>query len=288
MRRYTIGRHESNNIVIANPTVSRQHAELTELGGGAYRLGDLKSTSGTHAFVDGQWVEAAGVEVRPETKVGIGEHETTVRELLKLAGVVDPTEAMTQVPAMPRPLSPAPETAEAPPRAAAADKRAPTPKRPPPPAPPRAAPPKAAAPAAGKNRTTMWIAIGGISLLVLVGAAAVATVLLTGGKSASTASSASGTPATVNAPSGDQARFVAACQKRPGTSRGFCECFAKIVLADFTGGQRELLIRMYEEGASGDPDKIRQFVMAQREANPAEFFKKFGEAMPRVQSQCTT
>jgi hypothetical protein len=289
MRRYTIGRHESSDIVVANATVSRQHAELADLGNGAFKLSDLKSTSGTHAFLDGQWVEASGIEVTADTKVGIGEHETTVRELLKLAGVE--IEEATRAPALAR-AQPAPAVAAARAPAIAADTdpapppepavMAPAPKAAKPPKPPK--PPKAAAPA-GQGNKTMWLVIGGVALFVLVGVAAVATILISGGgtsTSTSTSTSSSSAPAR-----SDQGRLVAACEKGRSANRRLCECLAKIVLAEFSGKDRELLIRIFEEGASGDPAKIAQTIQDQRDVNPVDFGRKFAAVMPRVQRECS-
>ena len=47
MKRYGIGRDETNNIVIDHPSVSRHHAELAETMPGHYTLTDLGSKFGT-------------------------------------------------------------------------------------------------------------------------------------------------------------------------------------------------------------------------------------------------
>ena len=41
---YKIGRGEGNQIILADKSVSRQHAELEELGAGKFRLRDLGSS----------------------------------------------------------------------------------------------------------------------------------------------------------------------------------------------------------------------------------------------------
>ena len=53
-----IGRAEDNDIVVADPAVSRHHAELRNVGG-QYHLVDLGSNNGT--FVNGQRITAAPV-----------------------------------------------------------------------------------------------------------------------------------------------------------------------------------------------------------------------------------
>lgn len=85
MRRYLIGRSEHNDIVVPDASVSRQHAELEEIGGGRYALRDLGSTYGMALWRDGQWVEVLEVEVIAESRVRMGGYETTPRELLALA-----------------------------------------------------------------------------------------------------------------------------------------------------------------------------------------------------------
>lgn len=85
MKRTTIGRDEQNDIVLTDQTVSRQHAELEETGSNRYVLKDLGSTFGTRIIRDGEWLEILEIEVRKNTRISLGEYETTVEELLALA-----------------------------------------------------------------------------------------------------------------------------------------------------------------------------------------------------------
>jgi len=55
MRRYRIGRADTNDIVLADSTVSREHAELEELGGGRFRIKDLGSTYGIAIWQGQDW-----------------------------------------------------------------------------------------------------------------------------------------------------------------------------------------------------------------------------------------
>ena len=82
MRRFKIGRSETNDIVIADASVSRQHAELAELGGGRFALSDLGSTFGTHVLQGNAWAPAAETEIRPDTALRFGEIQTTLMDVL--------------------------------------------------------------------------------------------------------------------------------------------------------------------------------------------------------------
>jgi len=81
--RYRIGRAETNDIVINEPTVSREHAELIELGRGFYSIRDLGSSYGTSVRQGADWSLVTAAEVRRDTPLRIGEMETTVAELLR-------------------------------------------------------------------------------------------------------------------------------------------------------------------------------------------------------------
>ena len=150
MRRLRIGRSDTNEIVIPDASVSRQHAELVELGGGRFSLKDLGSTFGTHVWQNQAWVPAAETEIRADTVIRFGEFRTT---LFDVVGAVERAALGLAPPAapMPTPLvekSPPPPAAAPP--AAAPTPPAPTPATPPPsasatPAPAPAAPPPPAA-----------------------------------------------------------------------------------------------------------------------------------------------
>ncbi|MCW5773892.1 MAG: FHA domain-containing protein, partial [Rhodospirillaceae bacterium] len=59
MRRYRIGRSDTNDIVIAHASVSRQHAELVAHDDGRHTLSDLGSSYGTSVRQGTDWVAAA-------------------------------------------------------------------------------------------------------------------------------------------------------------------------------------------------------------------------------------
>ncbi len=62
-----IGRASDNDVVVADLSVSRYHAELRKIGRG-YEIVDLASHNGT--FVNGQWVSAAPVTERDIISIG--------------------------------------------------------------------------------------------------------------------------------------------------------------------------------------------------------------------------
>jgi len=157
---YRIGRGDSNDIVLLEASVSREHAELTELGGGRFQIRDLGSTYGVSIWNGQDWEKLTEAELRHDAQIKIGEYQTTVADLLRDLDrtVVHGKSDEVSVTAPP-PVPPAPEPAAAPaapvttsdpemtevPGRAAAPQTAP-------PAPPKPAPPKPAAPRPAPSR----------------------------------------------------------------------------------------------------------------------------------------
>jgi predicted component of type VI protein secretion system len=177
MRSYRIGRADTNDIVLADSTVSREHAELAELGGGRFRIKDLGSTFGLAIRQGQDWEKVTEAELGHDAALRIGEFETTVAELLRdsdktvvRAKASAPRTAPAETAPPPAPKAPPPERAAPPAKGtpSAAEASAPSseatspPLRPPPtpapsappkpvppkPAPPRPAPPRPAPPRA--------------------------------------------------------------------------------------------------------------------------------------------
>src|SRR5688572_29735966 len=111
MRSYRIGRADTNDIVLDEATVSREHATLTELGGGRFSIQDLR----------------------------IGKYQTTVGDLLQ---ATDRTVVNARPAAPARPQPPAPPQPSAPPNTPAPAQHVapPTPPQPPAMSEPSAAP----------------------------------------------------------------------------------------------------------------------------------------------------
>jgi predicted component of type VI protein secretion system len=175
MNRYRIGRADTNDIVLADATVSREHAELVELGGGRFEIKDLGSTYGVSILEGEGWRKVTETELRHDSQLRIGDYQTTVAELLRdtdrtvvrprapeppSEGTAPPAAAAPPPEAPPASVPPAEppaasdDDATAPPparTAPAAPKRAPAPLRPAPPRPAtsRPAPPHASPPRTG-------------------------------------------------------------------------------------------------------------------------------------------
>jgi hypothetical protein len=167
MRRYRIGRAATNDIVVPDPTVSREHAELTLLDDGRLSIKDLGSTYGVEILKGTEWTAVQEAEVAPETRVCLGEVEMSVADLLRDADKthVPGTAPIAPPRTMPPPRSPtasqapaaqAPAPAPAPPKAPrtaaptevpAAPPGAPPAEPPPPPRAPRTAAPTEVPPA---------------------------------------------------------------------------------------------------------------------------------------------
>jgi predicted component of type VI protein secretion system len=172
MRSYRIGRADTNDIVLADSTVSREHAELAEVGGGRFRIKDLGSTFGLAIWHEQDWQKVTECELRHDTQLRIGEYQTTVAELLR---DTDQTvvRAKAREPAEANPPEPPPVPAEA----AAPAPPKPAPPRPPPssrtapteagPAQAKPAPPHPSAPAfqflrnlPPEKRILVWLGAG--------------------------------------------------------------------------------------------------------------------------------
>jgi outer membrane biosynthesis protein TonB len=142
MRRYRIGRAPANDIVLSDSTVSREHAELVELGDGRYGLTDLGSTFGTAVLRGNEWSPPGDEALAAEARVRLGEFESSIAELLREA---DKTTVPGKPPAPPPRTQPPPAARpSAPPQESAPPPRTvmpPPPPREPPSEPPRTAPP---------------------------------------------------------------------------------------------------------------------------------------------------
>ena len=80
---FTIGRDETNDIVIDDTSVSRQHARVEDLGRGRVLIVDLHSANGCFVEHDDNWRQFGEAEVTASENLLLGDHQTTARELIQ-------------------------------------------------------------------------------------------------------------------------------------------------------------------------------------------------------------
>jgi hypothetical protein len=160
----TMGRDVTNEVVLGDSEVSRQHARITQTPGG-FVLEDLGSTNGT--FINGERLVAPRI-LSAGDLVGLGENVTLTFEMASTEGA-----ATVMAPAAGRPATPAPPS---PPR------QAQKPPTPPPAAPAEPARPAAPQPAAAEAG---WAAPeeegGGPRRWILAGCGCLVLILACGG-----------------------------------------------------------------------------------------------------------
>lgn len=81
MKVYTIGRSGDNEVVVADRSVSRHHAEL-HVDHGRYHLVDLGSTNGTYVRDGDDWAKIDQAYVAADERIMLGDTVTTVGALL--------------------------------------------------------------------------------------------------------------------------------------------------------------------------------------------------------------
>jgi hypothetical protein len=165
MRRYRIGRADTNDIVLADATVSREHAEFVELGGGRFQIKDLGSTYGVAIWQGEGWQKVTEIEVRHDSQLRIGDYQTTVADLLR---DTDRTAVRPRASEPPPPVEPSPPpiASDAPSAEATAT--------PPPTSAARTAPPRPPAPAfqflrnlPPEKRILVWLGAGFAAFLFI-------------------------------------------------------------------------------------------------------------------------
>ena len=84
IKTYLIGRNPDCDIVLADATISRKHAELVEGGDGRLYLTDRESAAGTWTRRTGEWTNLRQAFVEPDEPIMLGRYATTAKALLKL------------------------------------------------------------------------------------------------------------------------------------------------------------------------------------------------------------
>ncbi len=85
IRTWLIGRNPECDIVLADATISRRHAELVEAADGRLFLTDRRSAAGTWTRKNGEWVRLRQGFVAADEKLLLGRYATTAQALMKLA-----------------------------------------------------------------------------------------------------------------------------------------------------------------------------------------------------------
>jgi predicted component of type VI protein secretion system len=105
MNTYLIGRSPDCDIVLADATISRRHAELVEGADGRFFLTDRQSAAGTWSHRSGDWSQLRQAFVAPDEQLMLGRYVTSVKALLKLlaqqksgGGGAAPTQAEPDLP----------------------------------------------------------------------------------------------------------------------------------------------------------------------------------------------
>lgn len=84
MKTYLIGRSPDCDIVLADATISRRHAELVEGADGRFFLTDRQSAAGTWSHRSGDWTKLRQAFVTADEQLMLGRYVTSVKALLKL------------------------------------------------------------------------------------------------------------------------------------------------------------------------------------------------------------
>jgi len=78
---YVAGRNKDCEIVLDDPTVSRQHLEIVVTASGRFYLTDRNSSSGTTLLRNNDWVALRQAFVEKTDQIRLGELSMTVQEL---------------------------------------------------------------------------------------------------------------------------------------------------------------------------------------------------------------
>ena len=89
MKKYTIGRSQNCDIVIADESVGRIHAEITFMEDGKLFLQDCKSLNGTALLSSDKYKRINQEYITPQDKVSFGRFKITVKELLEYISLKD-------------------------------------------------------------------------------------------------------------------------------------------------------------------------------------------------------
>ncbi len=97
----SIGRDPDCDVVLADPSVSRRHAQIEQEGTYQFRIIDLGSSNGIYVRHRSRWIKVDDANVERDTGVLLGQIETTIGDLIDMQDAKDRRE---------RPRAPRPKT----------------------------------------------------------------------------------------------------------------------------------------------------------------------------------
>ena len=81
VKTWTVGRHQSCDLVLEDRSVSRRHAEVVFLPDGRIHVTDCATTNGTFVLEGNRWRPLQQAILRPVDRIRLGQYTMTAGEL---------------------------------------------------------------------------------------------------------------------------------------------------------------------------------------------------------------
>jgi hypothetical protein len=226
MAKLRIGRSDTNDIVLDDTSISRKHAELEDLGGGAWRLTDIGSSAGTFVKDAGQWTQISSADIEIDTEVRFGEAEFNLADIIS----VDPATIR------PNTASGLGQRAEQGAMEISREMKQPGgPKAPP--------SGSGGGSSSGLTKNTKILLFGGGAVLALLIVIVVVVALVDGG------GGSMGGGTSVTGAKAELARmFTASCQNRGKQSTAQCECMGKAIADSLSEEEASRIVTARRDG----------------------------------------
>ncbi|MGQ0686127.1 FHA domain-containing protein [Bradyrhizobium sp.] len=104
MKSFLLGRGLDCDVVFADPTVSRRHAEFVVKSEREFLLVDSASTYGTFVRSGQEWKQITTAQVSIDDQIRLGRHDTSVRAVM--SAVIEKLRASAPADEKPPPASP--------------------------------------------------------------------------------------------------------------------------------------------------------------------------------------